>query len=378
MPRSIVHLTTFLHGGHGRAITELACAQRAAGDHVLVVSSATGTLGYQNHPHYLDRLQNGGVPLVLQDSLFERSIELADKVVAQLRELLDAYAVDVLHAHASIPAAIAVRVAANARSSRPIVVQTVHGGGTSKTPGQARRDLDLLKAVDSVIVTSAATRDLLLGAGVPSECITLIPGGISPHAPPPSATAVAIIERIRGAGQVVVGCIGSVTDNKNQALLVRALTADGARSVHAVFIGDGGETLNAWARSLGVADRVHALGYQPGAESWIGLFDALAVPSRVAGRGLVILEAFRAGVPVVASNIAPLRELVIDYDTGWLFESDDARSLATAIGRATSIRREIRDHIVDAAARKFLADYTTAVMVARHDQLYERLRKSVV
>jgi glycosyltransferase involved in cell wall biosynthesis len=143
-----------------------------------------------------------------------------------------------------------------------------------------------------------------------------------------------------------------------------------------VFIREGGDTLVARAREAGVADRVHVVGYQPDAATWVGLFDAVVVPSRLAEGGLAVLEAFRAGVPVIASNVPLLRELVVDDDTGWLFESDDARSLAAAISRATSIRREIRDHIVDAAARKFLAGYTTGMMVARHAELYARVAGS--
>ena len=374
MPLSIVHLTTLLQGGHGGAVTELACAQGAAGDDVLVVSSATGALGYRNHPRLLNRLYRAHVPVLFEDFLFERAPASNEQVAARLRQRRQANDIDVLHAHAAVPAAIALRFGSEATVRRPAIVQTLHGW-TARTPEQAREDLDLLNAMDAVIVTSAATREVLTTSGIAPDRITCVPGGIPPQAPAPSPSAVATIERIRGDGRVVVGCVGSVTQNKNQTLLLRALIADHLRGVHAVFIGDGGEMLSARARDLGVADRVHVLGYQPEAETWIGLFDALVVPSRVSGRGLVVLEAFRAGVPVVASNIPPLRELVTDYDTGWLFDSDDARSLATAIGRATSIRREIRDHIVDAAARKFLAGYTTEVMVARHAELYDRLTR---
>ena len=377
MPRSVVHLTTFLHGGQGRAITDLACAQRASGDGVLVVTSATGPAGYENHPQHVNRLQSAGVPVRTEDSLFERDPALNEQVVARLRQLRNTGGIDVLHAHGAVPATIALRVSGTPTTARPIVVQTQHGFGTTRTPAEARHDVALLKTIDAVIATSAATRDFLTNAGVAPERITLIPPGISPHAPPPLPAALATMQRIRGVGRTAVGCIGAVTDNRNQALLVRALALDGARAVHAVFIGEGGDTLIARAREAGVADRVHVVGYQPDAATWIGLFDAVVVPSRTAERGLVVLEAFRAGVPVVTSNIPLLHELVTDYDTGWLFEADDARGLAAAIGRATSIRREIRDQIVDAAARKFLAGYTTEVMVARHAELYDALRNQV-
>jgi glycosyltransferase involved in cell wall biosynthesis len=377
MARSVVHLTTFLQGGQGRAITDLACAQRANGDGVLVVTSATGPAGYENHPQHLNRLQSAGVPVRAEDSLVERAAAVNEQVVARLRQLRNAGGIDVLHAHDAVPAAIALRVSDTTTTGRPIVVQTQHGFGSARTTAQARHDIDLMKTVDAVVATSAATQDFLRQAGVAPERITMIPAGISPHAPAPAPATLATMERIRGVGRRVVGCIGAVTDNRNQGLLVRALALEGARAVHAVFIGEGGDTLATRAREVGVADRVHIVGYQPDAATWTGLFDAVVVPSRIAEGALVVLEAFRAGVPVVASNIPLLCELVADYDTGWLFESDDARSLAAAIGRATSIRREIRDQIVDAGARKFLAGYTTEVMVARHAALYERVRNQV-
>jgi glycosyltransferase involved in cell wall biosynthesis len=372
MPRSIVHLTPILHRGHGHTVAELACAQRAAGDDVLVVASATGTFGYQNDPHVLNRLESADVAILVEDSLFDGAPALHQRVLAQLRRVRHADTVDVLHAHAAAPAAIALSFASDATARRPVVIQT-QDGWHAKTPEDARRELDLLTAVDTVIVTSTATRDFLISAGIAPDCVMVIPNGLTPHAPRPLPAAVDTMKQIRGPGRVVVGCIGAVTENNNQALLLRALAVEPARSVHAVFIGDGGQTLDVRARALGVADRVHVVGYQAEAETWIGLFDAVIVPSRMAGRELVVLEAFRAGIPIVASNIPPWCELVTDYDTGWLFESDDARSLATAIGRATSIRREIRDRIVDAAARKFLAGYTTEVMVARHAELYDRV-----
>jgi glycosyltransferase involved in cell wall biosynthesis len=373
MSRSVVHLTTLLYGGQGRAITDLACAQRASGDGVLVVTSATGPAGDENHPHYLNRLQTAGVPVRTEHSLFDHAPTLNEQIVARLRQLRNAGGIDVLHAHAAVPAAIALRVSNTPTAGRPLVVQTLHGFGSARTTAEARHDIGLLRTVDAIITTSAAAQDFLTQAGVERERITMIPAGISPHAPAPTPATLATMERIRGVGRVVVGCIGAVTDSRNQELLVRALALEGARAVHAVFIGEGGDTLTTRAREIGVADRVHVVGYQPDAATWMGLFDAVVVPSRLAEGGVVVLEAFRAGVPVVASNVALLRELVTDYDTGWLFESEDARSLAAAINRAISIRREIRDQIVDAAARRFLAGYTTEVMVARHAELYSKV-----
>jgi hypothetical protein len=119
-PRSIVHLSTFLQGGAGRAITDLACAQRHAGDSVLVVVSRTGEPGYDSYPHYLAELEAAGVPVLLEDSLFKRDQAANRRVLERLCEVRPPGTVDLVHAHAGVPARIGRCYAE--RSSRRVVV----------------------------------------------------------------------------------------------------------------------------------------------------------------------------------------------------------------------------------------------------------------
>jgi glycosyltransferase involved in cell wall biosynthesis len=423
--RSIVHLTTYLQGGAGRCIADLACAQHRAGHDVLVVTSASGVAGYDNYPDHLQRLRDAGVALLLQDSLFTRNRELNLQALAALRAHRDRASVDVVHAHAAIPAVIGrmfatgeetpgllrearptnlddrrrMGLADAGRDSRrwpgnptrhPIVIQTQHGWGTSKRPEQARHDLDVLATMDAVIVTSRATGDFLTGAGVPGSLITVIPCGIASQVsgptpgaavshswgPPsggPSASALEELLALRDSRRILVGCIGSVTTNKNQALLLRALAQPEARDITAVFIGEGGDALLPQAVTRGVAGRIRVLGYVPDAHLWLPTLHFLVVPSRSEGQGLVVLEAFRARVPVIASSIPALRELVADGETGWLFESDDEQSLGATLARATSADEPTRRRIVDAAEERFRSSYSNEVTIARHAELYEAL-----
>src|SRR5919109_2349919 len=153
---SIVHLATFLQGGAGRAIVDLACAQQQAGHDVLVVTSATGDDNYGNYPHYLDRLRAEQVPHLVEDSLFKRDLRLNLQVLQRLREMRAPDAVDVVHAHAATPALVG-RLFAGHAGRRIAVVQTQHGWGVSKTREQASNDLAVLHDVDRVIVTSEST-----------------------------------------------------------------------------------------------------------------------------------------------------------------------------------------------------------------------------
>jgi len=374
---SIVHLTTFLQGGAGRAITDLACAQHADGHRVVVVSSATDVAGYGNYPHYLHRLREAGVPLLLVDSLFTRGRALNLVVLDRLKAVAPPGTVDIVHAHAGTPARIGMLYARGA-GDRTRVIQTQHGWGSNKTPQQAQHDLDVLDELDAVVTTSDATRALLVDLGLESTRAVTIPCGITDRmAAPAPAEAHAALARFRARGDHVIGCVGTVNANKNQRLLLEALARLPERHVACVFVGEGGEALLAQTRELGIANRVIAVGYQPDAERWISAFDLLAVPSFTEGQGLVVLEAFRAGVPVLASDIASLRQLVEERETGWLFDPHDAATLARAIAVALDASADHRIRMTQRARRVFLECYTTERMVASHDRLYRDVQRSV-
>jgi L-malate glycosyltransferase len=373
--RSILHLTTYLQGGAGRAIADLACAQHRLGHNVTLVTSETADQAYGNYPEYLDQLRQAGVALDLCDSLFKRDLALNLRVVERLRERVDVETVDLIHAHAAIPALIA-RLFAGRASRHVPVVQTQHGWGTNKTPAQAATDLAILRDVDRVITTSDATRALLVSREIPAQAISVIPCGLDrddPGPPPPEAQHV--LQPLRKRGTSVIGCIGSVTTNKNQRLLVESLPMLADLDVVAVFVGEGGDALVREAARAKVSDRVVVCGYQPQASQWLPMMDLLVLPSQTEGQGLVVLEAFRAGIPVVVSNIPALATLVDNGRYGLHFEPDNAASLAQAIRCTLALRADERAAVTGAARTRFLEEFTSDRMVARHEDLYVSLRR---
>jgi glycosyltransferase involved in cell wall biosynthesis len=377
----VLHLTTFLQGGAGRAVVDLALAQRERGHRVTVVTSLTPQGEFGNYAEYLDRLRAAGITLHLVDSLFTRDLAFNMRVVDRLRDMRPdvvggratrAEPGLLIHAHAAVPAFIGRRFAADAPTRVP-VIQTQHGWGINKTPQQAAFDLDMLRQVERVITTSRATARLLADYGAPRATMTVIPCGLAaaqPGAPPADA---AFVQALRARGAKIVGCIGSVTPNKNQQLVIEALQSIDDPAVRVVFVGEGSEELIAEAHTLGVDDRVVACGYRPDASRWLPLFDLLAVPSRTEGQGLVVLEAFRARVPVVASHIPALTELIDDGRHGLIFAPVTATALAAAIRRGLSLQKRERDEMVDAARARFDGDYTLDTMVERHEQLYRQV-----
>jgi glycosyltransferase involved in cell wall biosynthesis len=85
------------------------------------------------------------------------------------------------------------------------------------------------------------------------------------------------------------------------------------------------------ARALGLKSKVEFLGHVRDAGALCGEFDVLAVPSTRESFGLAALEAMGCGVPVVATRVGGLPELIIDGETGILVPPDDELSMAAAI-----------------------------------------------
>src|SRR5262245_37637695 len=109
MSVTVLHLTTFLQGGAGLVIAEMAAAQLAAGHEGVGAASATSAPGYGTDPGHLEPPGRAGVGLPLVDSLFKREIGENLSVVTSLdREVGGAARFDIIHAHAAIPSVIAM------------------------------------------------------------------------------------------------------------------------------------------------------------------------------------------------------------------------------------------------------------------------------
>jgi glycosyltransferase involved in cell wall biosynthesis len=249
----------------------------------------------------------------------------------------------------------------------------MHGWGIRKTPEQAATDITLLGLADAIVTPSAAARETLRGLGLDSPAVQVISYGIDerPTGDVPDAEDAPLFERVRGSGSRLAVCIGTIGERKNQALLVEALPS--IKGVNALFIGDGESgPLRTLATKAGVADRVHVLGYRADASRYLPMADALVLPSRNEGLPIVVLEALRAGVPVVGSAIPEIAEAVEDGHTGFLFTPDDAGRLAAALARAMAPDR--RAEMRAQARQAFEARYGADRMRANYERLYADVR----
>lgn len=377
---NILHLTTFLQGGAGRVMTQLAVAQVAAGHDVRVVTSETAPVGYGNYAPYLDQLRAHGVAVDCVDSLFRRE-HAASLAVVRLLEARypDGHEPDVVHAHAAVPALIGL-VFAGARRTSCGLVQTMHGWGVAKSAEQAESDVTVLNLVDRVVVPSRQAMRQLTSLGVQPARIAVIPYGISGPAVDLDASdlsALAEMSEARQQGALVVACVGTFGARKNQVLLVHA-AAQTAAPVFLVFIGDGDDRMLTDAvRSCGLTSRVRVQGFSPAARRLAAAADVLVLPSRNEGLPLAILEAFADGTLVVVSDIPELTELVQDGVNGFCCEGENAASLASVLDRVAGLSDAERQTIRDRARTPVGTAFTVTGMCDAYEALYQASLTSI-
>jgi glycosyltransferase involved in cell wall biosynthesis len=125
-----------------------------------------------------------------------------------------------------------------------------------------------------------------------------------------------------------VGYIGRLSEQKNVPILLQAARRLQQSQFVLIGTGDLEAQLEASAADL---PNVRFLGYLPEAHALLPAFDALCLPSKWEGLGLVLVEAMWCNVPIVGSAAGAIPEMLGDGDYGLLFDPDDVQSLVTAL-----------------------------------------------
>jgi glycosyltransferase involved in cell wall biosynthesis len=287
------------------------------------------------------------VPLV-------RSIEPATDQAAlrAVRRLVRSQSHHIVHTHMAKAGAIG-RIAARSVRPRPATVHTFHGHvlegyfTARMERGFIAAERRLARLTDVFIAVSPEIRDQLLDLGVGrSDQYQVIPLGldlapffaVTPDREGPLRRHLGLT-----ATTPLLGALARLEPVKDHATLLRAMVR--LPEAHLAVLGDGalrGE-LERLAVDLGIERRVHFLGWRQDVPAVLAELDVVALTSRHEGTPVTLIEAAAAGVPVVATDVGGVSQVVVHDRTGSLAPAGDidtvARELARLVRDETTRRR---------------------------------------
>lgn len=352
-------------GGLESVVQSLAVGQQRRG-HAVRVLAIVEEAG--DHP-FAAPLRAAGVDVVTR-ALPARAYLQAWGAVA--REL-DDFRPEVVHSHGYRSDLLDAEVA---RRRRIPTVTTLHGssflGGATRL--WERLQILNLRRFRAVISVSRPLTAELLAAGVPRDRIHTIPNAWSGREP---AMRRGDARRVLGvnppSGVPLIGFVGRLIPVKNPGLLVESLARIADLPWEAVVVGDGPERagLEEAAREAGVAPRIRFAGAAARAADLQPAFDLFVLSSRSEGTPMVLFEAMAAGVPVVATSVGGVPDLV-GTDRGWLTPPGDPGAMADVLRAALTDRQEAEARAGRARAQ-LSGEYSTERWLERHDEVYARV-----
>ena len=230
---------------------------------------------------------------------------------------------------------------------------------------------------DAVIAVSNLIRERAIECGIPQSKIELIPDGIEIPPELPSTETRAKVRTRWGfvESEFLIGHLGAFTPEKGQEVALQALQLVRERLPQArLLLGGEGPTLTSpvitrACEALG--DRVRLCGAVQELAEFFSALDLFVMPSRSEGLGSSALVAMAYGLPVVASRVGGLTEVVEEARTGWLIEPASPSALAEALVAAAGDRARLRQMGLDGRERARL--FSVNIMVQRTEALYCRL-----
>jgi glycogen synthase len=286
---------------------------------------------------------------------------------------------DVVHAHqgedlATLPLA---RLAAR-RHHCPLVV-TVHCSVGHTLTGRGPRtrllralggwvERSALRRADAVVVLTDRTAATLVVDGVPAGRVHTIPSGFDPF-----LFAGGSPDAFPGLGRPRIGYVGRLAPQKRADRLVEAFRRM-REPASLVVVGDGPDREEVQTLAAGLP-RTHVTGFveHTAVPAVLAALDVLVLPSAYEEMGSVLTEALASGLPVVASDVGGIPEVVRHGETGLLVPPGDVDALAAALDRLAAdpgLRARL-----SAGARARAADYAWPSLAERVAAVYARVRE---
>ncbi|WP_327325222.1 glycosyltransferase family 4 protein [Streptomyces sp. NBC_01210] len=351
-------------GGADLHVIDLAAQQVADGHRAMVVERGS--------TEFADRVRETGLDVV---SATGHSFLSAVRLLAQKITATDA---DIIHAHgydADYWAAAARILYPRVFSGRPLVL-TQHGVVDDTLWHKSKTALDVLcaRTADGIIAT-AENLVPRMRKWCPRGSVAYIPNGVRqlPRVPKQEAR-VSLAERygVPLAGELIA-YVGRLSEEKapERVLTLVAQARATGRKVHALVVGSGpmDQQLKSQADELGIADAVTFTGIVRDVETVYGAIDAFVLLSCTETTSRVVIEAMTSGIPVVASAVGGIPQLLDSGECGVLVPSGDENAALAGLIRVL----DAPEPYIEPARHRALSSFAISTMGSGVEDFYSTL-----
>ena len=287
-----------------------------------------------------------------------------------IRDLRQSSSADIVHAH-GYKADVYVWLAL--RKSKTPLISTCHTWYDNDFAVRLYGAVDrqILRRFDGVVAVSDQVRLRLLDAGVPADRIRLIRNGIDlrPFADVPTNRA----GRHSMGSPLTIGLVGRLSREKGIDVFIGAAAEVARRQPGTQFVvaGDGPDRvmLEEQIAQLGLQENVRLPGRTNDMKAFYSSIDVLVSASREEGLPIALLEGMASGLPVVATPVGAVPQVIPDDRTGLLVNPEDPRTLAEAICNVID-DKALRDRLGRAAQQRIAEEFSASRMAAEYVELY--------
>jgi glycosyltransferase involved in cell wall biosynthesis len=259
----------------------------------------------------------------------------------------------------------------------PVVVSSRHNDNHFRRRFPIRQVNQVLwRMADAGIgISDAIARFNIEVEGAPAGKMHRIYYGLEATKPLDRASARAALTAEIGLPEdgVLVAMVCRLIEQKGVSYGLRAFVrvAQQHPNAHLLIAGEGPlrTALESEASALGIKNRVHFLGWRGNIPALMAALDIFLMPSLWEGFGLVLLEAMAQAIPVIATRVSAIPEIVINDETGLLVPPRDAEALASALENLLS-DKPLRQYMGLQGQDRLETEFSAARMITETKTLY--------
>lgn len=300
--------------------------------------------------------------------------------ILRLKEALKRDRINLIHAH-GFKATILGLIAGKQIGVPIIVTGHLWTRENRRLKCYAWLEARFMKLADRVIAVSESVKLDMIEMGLRQSRIIVVHNGISLNEYSPTTSGHELRHRLGlDSHTKLIGTLARIVHSKGIKYLIDAgfKVIKNDPKIEMLIAGDGqmAKEMIDYVRSVGLASKIHFVGFQPESFELLKILDVFVLPSLAEGLPMTILEAMAVGTPVIATSVGGTPEIILHLENGVLVKPRDSLGLGTAIEMILN-NTKLTKKIVTNAKVTVEKYFSTPTMANKYISIYKNVSRNL-